>query len=65
MTGNRRARIVEMADHCLEIPSASTPKIQEGHIIVGHIVCGLIEEAMFGRKADAATGAALAAANAP
>jgi D-sedoheptulose 7-phosphate isomerase len=49
MTGNQGARITQLVDHCVEIPSASTPKIQEGHIIVGHIVCGLVEEALFTR----------------
>jgi D-sedoheptulose 7-phosphate isomerase len=49
MTGSRRAKITEAVDYCVEIPSASTPKIQEGHIIVGHIICGLIEERMFER----------------
>ena len=47
MTGNRRERIVEVVDHCIEIPSPNTPKIQEGHIITGHIICGLIESRMF------------------
>jgi len=51
MTGNQKARITELVDHCIEIPSASTPKIQEGHIIVGHVVCGLVEEALFTRPA--------------
>jgi D-sedoheptulose 7-phosphate isomerase len=49
MTGNRKAKITGLVDHCIEIPSSSTPKIQEGHIIVGHIICGLIEERMFER----------------
>lgn len=49
MTGNRGARITQVVDHCVEVPSPSTPKIQEGHIILGHIVCGLIEERMFER----------------
>ncbi len=49
MTGNHGARIVERVDHCIQIPSGSTPKIQEGHIISGHIICGLIERAMFPR----------------
>jgi len=49
MTGNRREKITRMVDHCIEIPSADTPKIQEGHIIVGHIICGLVEEQMFPR----------------
>lgn len=49
MTGSQKARITEVVDYAIEIPSASTPKIQEGHIIVGHILCGLIEEQMFAR----------------
>jgi len=47
MTGNRKAEITRTVDHCIEIPSASTPRIQEGHIMVGHIVCAMIEERMF------------------
>lgn len=50
MTGNLRARIISLVDHCIEIPSSSTPKIQEGHIVAGHIVCGLIESRMFPRS---------------
>jgi len=34
-------------DHSLEIPSADTPKIQEGHLVVGHILCGLVENSLF------------------
>ncbi len=48
MTGNTKAAIVEAVDYCIEIPSSSTPRIQEGHILAGHIVCGLIEQQMFG-----------------
>jgi D-sedoheptulose 7-phosphate isomerase len=50
MTGNRGARITQLADHCIEIPSPSTPRIQEGHLVVGHIVCGLVEARMFRRE---------------
>jgi D-sedoheptulose 7-phosphate isomerase len=35
-----------LCDVCLRIPSDETPKIQEGHI-VSHIICGLIEQALF------------------
>ena len=41
----------DMAQHCdylIRIPSKSTPKIQEGHLVVGHIICGLIEKKIFG-----------------
>lgn len=47
MTGNQKAPIIEVADYCIEIPASDTPKIQEGHIVVGHILCGLIEAQMY------------------
>ena len=50
MTGNKAARITGVVDHCIEIPSDSTPNIQEGHIVVGHIICGLIEQQVFPRS---------------
>lgn len=40
-------RILEAADHVLAMPSTHTPRIQEGHGLVGHILCGLIEDALF------------------
>jgi len=48
-TGNRKGPMLSLCDICLEIPSPSTPKIQEGHLVAGHIVCGLIEDAIFGQ----------------
>jgi D-sedoheptulose 7-phosphate isomerase len=49
MTGNRGAATMgEFCDHLFEVPSADTPKIQEGHLILGHILCGLIEKALYG-----------------
>jgi D-sedoheptulose 7-phosphate isomerase len=47
MTGNRGGRMRELCDHLLEVPSSDTPKIQEGHLILGHILCGLIEKTLF------------------
>lgn len=49
LTGNRGGAMCELCDFVLEIPSADTPKIQEGHLILGHILCGLVEAAMFTR----------------
>lgn len=49
MTGNRGEAITQLVDHCVAIPSACTPNIQEGHIVAGHIICGLIEAAIFSR----------------
>lgn len=47
LTGNLGGRMRELCDHLLEVPSSYTPKIQEGHFILGHIICGLIEKAIF------------------
>ena len=41
----------DMADHAIIIPSKETPHIQEGYLVAGHMMCGLIERNMFGRKA--------------
>ncbi|MDA8382270.1 MAG: SIS domain-containing protein [Betaproteobacteria bacterium] len=35
---------------CLRIPSARTERIQEGHILLGHILCALVENAFFGKE---------------
>ena len=47
MTGNRGGPMTDLCDHCLDVPSADTPKIQEGHAVLGHILCGLVERALF------------------
>ena len=39
----------ELCDFSIEIPSTETPKIQEGHLLLGHIICGLVELKIFPR----------------
>ena len=51
LTGNRESGMVDACDHCLVIPSSETPRIQEGHLVLGHILCGLIEAEIFGTAA--------------
>ena len=46
LTGESGGRIREMAN-CLRIPSNSTARIQECHILIGHIICGSVEAQMF------------------
>ncbi|MES2349822.1 MAG: D-sedoheptulose 7-phosphate isomerase [Pseudomonadota bacterium] len=46
-TGNRGGPMRELCDHILEVPSSQTPKIQEGHLVLGHILCGLVESTIF------------------
>ncbi|MCV0400945.1 MAG: SIS domain-containing protein [Nitrosopumilus sp.] len=43
LTGNNGGILNEMSDVCLEIPSDETPRIQEGHRIIIHIICELVE----------------------
>ena len=40
-----------ICDYCLRMPSDSTPLIQQLHITVGHVICGLVEERLFSRSA--------------
>jgi len=43
-------KLKDLADYVLSIPSKDTPRIQEAHITVGHIICYLVEEALFKRE---------------
>jgi len=47
LTGNRGGPMNELCDYLLEVPSGETPKIQEGHLMLGHILCGLVESRLF------------------
>jgi D-sedoheptulose 7-phosphate isomerase len=47
MTGNRGGPMRDCCDFLLEVPSGITPHIQEGHLVLGHILCGLVEQALF------------------
>jgi D-sedoheptulose 7-phosphate isomerase len=47
LTGNLGGPMSEICDHLLEVPSPDTPKIQEGHLVLGHILCGLVENEIF------------------
>jgi len=43
MTGRSGGRLVKHSDYCLRVPSEDTPRIQEAHILLGHILCEIIE----------------------
>lgn len=47
LTGQTGGRLRSAVDHCICIPSNQTPRIQEAHILTGHILCELVEEALF------------------
>lgn len=49
----RGGKLKKLADYVLSIPSGDTPRIQEAHITAGHIICYLVEQALFGNKKSA------------
>jgi D-sedoheptulose 7-phosphate isomerase len=53
MTGASGGQLKMEADYCLCIPSTDTPRIQEHHILVGHILCQLVEQTIFGNTISA------------
>ena len=48
-TGSTGGQMKEKADILINIPSDDTPRIQECHIMIGHIICQIVEESMFER----------------
>lgn len=48
-TGRSGGKMKTLCDLCLNITSDETPRIQEAHILVGHIICSLIENSLFGK----------------
>ena len=49
LTGESGGKMKELCDYCICVPSIETPRIQESHILIGHILCSIIEEAIFGK----------------
>jgi len=49
LTGNRGGAMNPLCDYLLAMPSAHTPRIQEGHLMVGHAICAAVEARMFPR----------------
>lgn len=48
MTGEKSGQLANLCDFCLQIPSSITPRIQEAHILIGHIWCEWVEQQLFG-----------------
>jgi D-sedoheptulose 7-phosphate isomerase len=48
LTGNRDGPMGAYCDYCLAVPAGDTPRIQEAHLVLGHLLCGLVETAVFG-----------------
>lgn len=50
LTGNTGGNLKKIADYCICVPSDETPRIQECHILVGHILSELVEQEIFHEK---------------
>lgn len=52
LTGRTGGKMRERVDLCLCVPSDSTPRIQEAHLVISHILCGLIETSALSGKTN-------------
>ena len=50
LTGATGGQMKSVADLCLCVPSTDTPRIQESHIMLGHIICEIVESSLFAEK---------------
>lgn len=51
-TNNTGGDMKSLCDYCIQIPSMETPRIQESHILIGHIICAIVEKELFGNDKD-------------
>ncbi|MBR5434057.1 MAG: D-sedoheptulose 7-phosphate isomerase [Bacteroidales bacterium] len=47
LTGSTGGKMASECDVCICVPSTVTARIQEAHILIGHILCGLVEDSLF------------------
>ena len=47
LTGSAGSKLADAVDHCICAPSSETPRIQECHILIGHIISELVEQTIF------------------
>jgi len=50
LTGAKGGKLKDSADLTIMVPSDDTPRIQEAHITIGHIICHLVEKGLFGES---------------
>lgn len=57
LTGASGGKVKAAVDHCICVPSNETPRIQECHILIGHIISELVEQALFPKQSCASAPA--------
>lgn len=50
LTGDGGGKMAPLSDYLLDVPSGDTPRIQEAHITIGHILCEIVEQRLFPRE---------------
>lgn len=50
LTGGNGGKMKSLCDECIVVPSNETARVQESHILIGHILCGFVESALFESK---------------
>jgi D-sedoheptulose 7-phosphate isomerase len=50
LTGSSGGLMKDLCDICIQIPSDETPRIQEVHSLIGHIICFIVEDELFGKN---------------
>lgn len=49
LTGQSGGKLRDLCDHCICVPSNDVPRIQEAHMLIGHTLCAMAEQALFGQ----------------
>lgn len=49
LTGESGGKMKDLSNFVLNVPSSDTPRIQESHIMLGHIICEIVEEQLFSK----------------
>ena len=50
LVGSDKSKVKRLSDCCIGVPSSSTPRIQELHITIAHIICGILDDAFSEKK---------------
>jgi D-sedoheptulose 7-phosphate isomerase len=52
LTGQDGGTMKDFCHYCIAVPSTDTPRIQESHIMIGHIIAEIVEKEIFSKKAE-------------
>jgi D-sedoheptulose 7-phosphate isomerase len=52
LTGSTGGILLDLVDYCICVPSTETPRIQECHILIGHIISEIVEHSLFRAQSD-------------